>query len=36
VLYHQLYWGASDDELVQEVRQRYRGAVVSAKDLGIY
>ena len=36
VLYHQLYWGATDDELLQEVRQRYRGAVVSARDLGIY
>ena len=36
VLYHQLYWGKSDDELLQEVRQRYRGAVVSARDLGIY
>ena len=36
VLYHQLYWGATDDELLQEVRLRYRGAVVSAKDLGIY
>jgi ribonuclease BN (tRNA processing enzyme) len=36
VLYHQLYWGATDDELLQEVRRRYHGAVVSAKDLGIY
>jgi ribonuclease BN (tRNA processing enzyme) len=36
VLYHQLYWGATDDELLQEVRLRYPGAVVSARDLGIY
>jgi len=36
VLYHQLYWGATDEELLQEVRSRYRGMVVSAKDLGIY
>jgi ribonuclease BN (tRNA processing enzyme) len=36
VLYHQLYWGATDDELLQEVRRSYGGAVVSARDLGIY
>jgi ribonuclease BN (tRNA processing enzyme) len=36
VLYHQLYWGASDDDLLREVRTVYSGAVVSAKDLGIY
>jgi ribonuclease Z len=36
VLYHQLYWGVTDDELLQEVRRRYQGAVVSARDLGIY
>ena len=36
VLYHQLYWGASDEDLLREVRSVYSGAVVSAKDLGIY
>ena len=36
VLYHQLLMGATDDELLAEVRQRYRGMVVSARDLGIY
>lgn len=36
VLYHQLYWGASDEDLLREVRQGYSGAVVSARDLGIY
>jgi ribonuclease BN (tRNA processing enzyme) len=36
VLYHQLYWGATDDELLAEVRKTYAGAVVSGKDLGIY
>ena len=36
VLYHQLYWGTSDDELLAEVRRGYSGTVVSAKDLGIY
>jgi ribonuclease BN (tRNA processing enzyme) len=36
VLYHQLYWGATDEELLAEVRSGYPGAVVSARDLGIY
>lgn len=36
VLYHQLYWGATDDDLLREVRTIYSGAVVSARDLGIY
>jgi ribonuclease BN (tRNA processing enzyme) len=37
VLYHQLYLGgASDDDLVREVRSRYNGRVVSARDLDIY
>ena len=36
VLYHQLYWGASDDDLLREIRAAYSGAVVSARDLGIY
>jgi ribonuclease BN (tRNA processing enzyme) len=34
VLYHQLYWGASDDDLLQEIRAAgYDGPVVSARDL---
>jgi ribonuclease BN (tRNA processing enzyme) len=36
VLYHQLYWGASDEDLLREVRARWKGRVVSAKDLGVY
>jgi ribonuclease BN (tRNA processing enzyme) len=36
VLYHQLYWGASDEDLLREIRAGYSGAVVSGKDLGIY
>jgi ribonuclease BN (tRNA processing enzyme) len=36
VLYHQLYWGAADQDLLREVRKGYAGAVVSARDLGIY
>jgi len=37
VLYHQLYWGATDDELIRELRAAgYDGPVVSARDLGVY
>jgi ribonuclease BN (tRNA processing enzyme) len=36
VLYHQLYWGATDDDLVNEIKQRYGGKVVSGRDLDIY
>ena len=33
VLYHQLFFGVSDDQLLSEVRAKFRGRVVSAKDL---
>lgn len=37
VLYHQLYFGgATDDDLLREVRSRYKGRVVSARDLDVY
>lgn len=36
VLYHQLYWGDDDAALLRQVRSRYAGEVVSAKDLGVY
>lgn len=36
ILYHQLYWGATDKDLVDEVRSKYQGEVVSAKDLDVY
>ena len=36
VLYHQLYWGASDEDLLREVRRGYSGQVVSAHDLAVY
>jgi ribonuclease BN (tRNA processing enzyme) len=36
VLYHQLRWGASDEDLVAEVREGYDGAVVSARDLDVF
>lgn len=37
VLYHQLFWGVSDDELLAEVRAAgYQGTVSSASDLDVY
>ncbi len=37
VLYHQLYWGSSDADLLREIREAgYDGKVVSARDLGVY
>ncbi len=37
VLYHQLFWGASDEELLAEVREAgYDGPAVSAADLDVY
>ncbi len=37
VLYHQLYWGATDEDLVREIRAAgYEGRVVSGRDLGVY
>jgi ribonuclease BN (tRNA processing enzyme) len=37
VLYHQLFWGATDADLLGELgRAGYRGRVVSARDLDVY
>jgi ribonuclease Z len=36
VLYHQLHWGTSDADLLDEVRRGYDGPVVSGRDLGVY
>lgn len=37
LLYHQLYWGATDEDLLREVRGAgYRGPLASARDLGVY
>ncbi|MDQ1355543.1 MAG: fold metallo-hydrolase [Acidobacteriota bacterium] len=36
ILYHQLYWGISDEALVGEVTNSYPGRVVSARDLDIF
>lgn len=37
VLYHQLYWGATDEDLVREIHEAgYDGPVVSAEDLDVF
>ena len=36
ILYHQLFHGVSEAELLQEVRGQYDGVVVSGKDLEVY
>ncbi len=36
ILYHQLFFGASEETLVAEVRSRFGGRVVSAHDLEVY
>jgi hypothetical protein len=36
VLYHQLYWGTPDEDLVKEVRAVYDGPVVSGRDLDVF
>jgi len=37
VLYHQLFWGATDDDLIKEIRAAgYTGRVASGKDLDVY
>jgi ribonuclease BN (tRNA processing enzyme) len=36
VLYHQLFWGTSEADLVKEVEAGYSGKVISAKDLDVF
>ena len=36
ILYHQLFWGSTEEELLHEIRRTYRGRVVSGKDLDVY
>jgi ribonuclease BN (tRNA processing enzyme) len=36
VLYHQLFWGISEAELLEEIRSRYDGKVVSGRDLDVF
>ena len=36
ILYHQLFWGTTEVELVEEIRRDYRGPVVSGHDLDVF
>ncbi|MGH9836237.1 MAG: MBL fold metallo-hydrolase [Blastocatellia bacterium] len=36
ILYHQLLWGATPDQLLEEIRQGYQGRVVFGNDLDVY
>ncbi len=36
VLNHILFWGATDDDLLKEISQNYKGKVVVGKDLDIF
>lgn len=36
VLYHILFWGASDEQLLNEIKETYGGKVYVGKDLDIY
>ncbi len=36
ILYHQLFWGASAEDLVREIGEGYSGRVVSGSDLDVY
>lgn len=36
ILYHQLFWGVSEEELLREITEVYDGKVVSGKDLEVY
>ncbi len=36
ILYHQLFHGVSERELLREIQERYAGRVVSGRDLDVY
>jgi ribonuclease BN (tRNA processing enzyme) len=36
ILYHQLFWGTTEEELLSEIRQIYNGRVVSGNDLDVF
>lgn len=36
VLYHILFWGSTEEELLQEISSAYQGEVIVGKDLDIY
>jgi ribonuclease BN (tRNA processing enzyme) len=36
ILYHQLFWDTTEEDLIKEVQQAYSGKVVSGHDLDVY
>jgi ribonuclease BN (tRNA processing enzyme) len=36
ILYHQLMWDASEEDLLAELSGRYSGKIVSGRDIGVY
>jgi len=36
ILYHQLFWGKSEEELVEEIKTEYSGNIISGKDLDTF
>ena len=36
ILYHQLFWGTTEAELLNEIREVYDGPVISAHDLDVF
>ncbi len=36
ILYHQLFWGSSEEELLSEIQEMYDGKVVSGNDLDVF
>ena len=36
ILYHELFWGATEEDLLNEIKKSYKGNVVVGKDLEIY
>ncbi len=36
ILYHQLIWSSTEEELLAELRRGYKGKVVSGRDLDVF
>ncbi|MEE2876919.1 MAG: MBL fold metallo-hydrolase [Candidatus Neomarinimicrobiota bacterium] len=36
ILYHQIFWGATEKEILKEILQDYSGVVISGKDLDVF
>ncbi len=36
ILYHQIFWGATEEEILKEIHDYYSGVVISGKDLDVF